>query len=152
MCARPAPNIVKSPASRPGVPSQPVRLDADPVRVTQMITNLLNNANKFTTRGGRIFLDVEVQGEAVLIQVRDEGVGIAAENLAHIFEMFAQINEGPDGTNGGLGIGLTLVRSLAAMHGGSVEASSGGRCWNGRHICIAPAFVGLFPNSPAERG
>jgi signal transduction histidine kinase len=108
------------------MPAQPVHLDADPVRVAQMITNLLNNANKFTERGGRIFLDVEVEGEEVRIKVRDEGVGIALENLAHVFEMFAQINKEPGGARGGLGIGLTLVRSLAAMHGGSVEVSSAG--------------------------
>lgn len=108
------------------MPSQQVHLNADPVRVTQMITNLLNNANKFSGRGGRIFLDVEAQGEEVRIQVRDEGVGIAAENLVRVFDMFAQIHDGSSGANGGLGIGLTLVRSLAAMHGGSVEVSSGG--------------------------
>lgn len=108
------------------MPAEPISLHADPVRVTQMITNLLNNAHKFTGRGGRIFLNVEVQGEEVHVQVRDEGVGIAADKLAQIFEMFAQVNEGPDGANAGLGIGLTLVRSLAAMLGGSVDAASGG--------------------------
>lgn len=120
------------------MPTQPVHLDADPVRVTQMITNLLNNANKFTKRGGRIFLNVEVQGEQGLIQVRDEGMGIAAENLLHVFEMFAQINEDPGDANDELGIGLPLVRGLAAMHGGSVEASSGG-------IGMGPTFVLRLP-------
>jgi signal transduction histidine kinase len=121
------------------MPSQRVHLDADPVRVTQMITNLSNNAHKFTSRDGRVFLDVEVQDEDILIHVRDEGVGIAAENLARIFDMFAQISEGPDGSNGGLGIGLPLVRSLAAMHGGSVEVSSGGIGMGATFVLRLPA-------------
>lgn len=108
------------------MPAWPVYLDADPVRVAQMVTNLLNNANKFTSQGGGICLEVGVHGEEVFIRVRDEGVGIAPDNLERVFDMFAQVGEGPNGTNRGLGIGLALVRSLATMHGGSVEAHSDG--------------------------
>jgi signal transduction histidine kinase len=107
-------------------PSQPVYLDADPVRVTQMVTNLLNNACKFTGRDGRIFLEVATEGDEAIIRVRDEGIGIVADELERVFEMFSQVSKGPDSTNDGLGIGLTLVRSLARMHGGSVEAYSEG--------------------------
>jgi signal transduction histidine kinase len=108
------------------IASQPIYLDADPVRVTQMITNLLNNAYKFSNIGGGIGVEADVQGTDVLIRVRDAGVGIAPDDLVRVFDMFAQISEGPNGTNAGLGIGLTLVRSLAAMHGGSVDAFSDG--------------------------
>ncbi|WLI90541.1 GAF domain-containing sensor histidine kinase [Massilia sp. R2A-15] len=107
-------------------PSQPVYLEADAVRVTQMVTNLLNNACKFTGKDGRIFLEVTTEGADVLIRVRDEGVGIAADQLGRVFEMFSQVSKGPGSPHDGLGIGLTLVRSLARMHGGSVEASSAG--------------------------
>ena len=108
------------------LPSQTLVLDADPARLTQVVGNLLNNACKFTDAGGHVWLDVtEAHGQAV-IRVRDTGVGIAAEHLPRLFEMFAQVDTSLERSRDGLGIGLTLVKTLAEMHGGSVEARSAG--------------------------
>jgi len=108
------------------LPGHSVVLQADPVRVTQMITNLLSNASKFTAAGGRIFLDVALQDGDVLIRVRDEGIGIATDHIGAVFAMFSQVGAVRDGANNGLGIGLHLVRGLAHMHGGSIDAHSEG--------------------------
>jgi CheY-like chemotaxis protein len=108
------------------LPSEPVYLNADPTRLAQVVGNLLNNACKFTDVGGRISLVVQREGEQVAIRVRDNGVGIAAEHLAGIFEMFTQIESSLERSRSGLGIGLTLVKTLVEMHGGTVEAHSDG--------------------------
>ncbi|HVR98064.1 MAG TPA: ATP-binding protein [Thermoanaerobaculia bacterium] len=126
--------------SRPGIetrrheltvelPERPIYVDGDPARLAQVLTNLLNNAAKYTEVGGRIGLRIERNGregtEAVL-RVRDNGIGIAPEMLPRVFDMFAQAEGGMERAQGGLGIGLTLVRSLVEMHGGTVEAASDG--------------------------
>ncbi len=110
------------------MPSEPIYLNADPSRLTQIISNLLNNASRYTAKGGSIWLTVQRQGSEVVVSVRDDGVGIAAEHLPHIFEMFAQIgsDSNPPAAQGGLGIGLALVRGLVELHGGSVEVRSDG--------------------------
>ena len=105
-------------------PPEPVLLDADPVRLAQVFSNLLNNAVKFTPRGGRIALKAWRDGDSVHVSVSDNGIGIPQEHLRSIFEMFVQI-EGP-GSQEGLGIGLAFVRGLVAMHGGVIEAHSEG--------------------------
>ena len=102
------------------------RVEADPTRMEQMICNLLFNAAKYTDPHGRICLTVEREGDWATIRVRDSGIGIAPEMLSHVFELFAQAESGPDRAKGGLGIGLTMVRGLAEMHGGKVEAHSAG--------------------------
>ncbi len=107
-------------------PSEPIQLDADSTRLAQVIANLLNNAAKYTNRGGRIWLSAERQGNEVVVRVRDTGIGIAAEQLANIFEWFVQVDHSLERTQGGLGIGLTLVKRLVEMHGGQVEAHSDG--------------------------
>ncbi len=104
----------------------PVYLDADPVRLAQVFSNLLTNAAKYTQPGGRIFLTAEVHGAEAVVQVRDTGLGIPADALSCIFEMFSQVDRNIERAQGGLGIGLTLVRRLAEMHGGTVEAKSEG--------------------------
>ena len=105
----------------------PVYVNADATRLGQIVGNLLNNACKFTERGGHIWLTVECEEESqVAIRVRDTGVGIAADQLERIFEMFTQVDRSLDRSLSGLGIGLTLVRTLAEMHGGSVEVRSDG--------------------------
>jgi PAS domain S-box-containing protein len=107
-------------------PPEPVHLDADPTRLAQVFLNLLNNAAKYTPQGGHIWLNVErAKGEAV-VRVRDSGVGIAAEMLPRIFELFTQVDGSLERSHGGLGIGLSLVRRLVEMHGGTVEARSEG--------------------------
>jgi signal transduction histidine kinase/integral membrane sensor domain MASE1/ActR/RegA family two-component response regulator len=108
------------------VPREPVTLDADPTRLAQVIANLLNNAAKYTKPRGSIRLTAErEEGEAV-IRVRDTGIGIPADMLSRVFDMFIQVDSSLDRSHGGLGIGLTLVKQLVELHGGSVAAASEG--------------------------
>ncbi len=107
------------------IPSEPLCVKGDPDRLTQVFTNLLSNAAKFTPRGGAVWLSLEQQGQEAVVVVRDTGIGIPAEKLHSVFDMFAQVH-GP-GCNDGLGIGLALVRQLVQMHGGSVTAESEGK-------------------------
>jgi CheY-like chemotaxis protein/anti-sigma regulatory factor (Ser/Thr protein kinase) len=100
-------------------------MDADPTRIAQVISNLLNNAAKYTPERGRIALKVWADGQEAVLSVTDTGVGIAADAIDKVFEMFAQV-PGAGKPQGGLGIGLSLVQSLVALHGGSVSASSSG--------------------------
>jgi two-component system CheB/CheR fusion protein len=108
------------------LPSRPVLVHADPTRLAQVIANLLNNAAKYMEEGGRIRLVVETEADMVVLRIRDTGMGIPAELLPYVFDLFTQGDRSPARTEGGLGVGLTLVRSLVAMHGGTVEASSEG--------------------------
>ncbi len=108
------------------MPAEPVVLYGDPIRLAQVIANLLNNAAKYTNRGGRIWLRAEQRENEIVICVRDNGIGIAAEALPHIFEMFMQVKNASTHTHGGLGIGLSLARQLLEMHGGTVSATSAG--------------------------
>jgi len=108
------------------LPLDPVYLDADPVRLAQVFSNLLNNAATYTAAGGHIRLSGERQGSDVVVSVKDDGAGIAAEMLPHIFDIFWQETRILERAQGGLGIGLSLVRALAKLHGGSVEARSDG--------------------------
>ena len=104
----------------------PMPMEGDPTRLEQIIANLLNNAAKYTDEGGHIRLTAEVEGDEAVIRVRDDGVGIAPETLPTLFELFAQADSSIDRARGGLGIGLTLARTLTAMHGGRVSGSSEG--------------------------
>jgi len=108
------------------LPSEPVYIDGDSVRLTQVFLNLLNNAVKYSPNGARIELTVDQRDDFVVVRVRDEGLGIAAEDLPHVFEMFYQGTTSADDTQGGLGLGLALVRQLVGLHGGRVEAHSSG--------------------------
>jgi len=108
------------------LPEEPLVLQADRVRLTQVFANLLNNAAKYTDPGGRIWVEVWREDGQVLTSVRDTGIGIPAESLGRVFDMFAQAHRAVGRGQGGLGIGLTMVRSLVEMHHGTVEAHSGG--------------------------
>jgi PAS domain S-box-containing protein len=108
------------------LPDHAVRVQGDLTRLAQVLSNLLNNAAKYTEECGRIHLTVEPNGGDALLRVRDNGTGIAADILPHIFEMFTQGPTSVSHSEGGLGIGLTLVRKLVEMHGGRVEAHSEG--------------------------
>jgi len=108
------------------LPPEPVLLDADLTRLAQVLGNLLTNAAKFTPKRGHITLKAEVQGETVLVAVQDDGIGLRAESLKAIFDMFSQVEHSVERSTGGLGIGLALVRGLTEMHGGSVRAESAG--------------------------
>jgi PAS domain S-box-containing protein len=108
------------------LPAEPIMLHADPVRLTQVFGNLLTNACKYTDAGGQIRLTAEREGNQVLVRVTDTGIGISAEQLPRVFEIFSQVQSAQERSQGGLGIGLTLVKRLTEMHGGSVEAHSDG--------------------------
>jgi PAS domain S-box-containing protein len=101
-------------------------IDADPARIEQILGNLLTNAARYTPDGGKITVTVSEHGEQAVVRVADNGIGISAEMMPHLFDPFAQSDSSLDRLQGGLGIGLTLVRSLADMHGGSAEAASPG--------------------------
>ena len=109
-----------------GLPDGPIRLEADPTRIEQVLVNILSNASKYSDAGGSIALTVTLEGEAAAISVRDDGIGIAPEMLSRVFDLFAQADHSPARSQGGLGIGLTLVRNLVELHGGTVEARSEG--------------------------
>jgi signal transduction histidine kinase len=108
------------------IPPHPIWLDGDVTRLGQVIGNLLNNAAKYTVERGQIRLAVRDEDTEVVITVSDNGIGIAPEKQAEVFQLFAQVDSGSDRARGGLGIGLALVKQLVAMHGGSVEAESEG--------------------------
>ena len=105
------------------LPSIPIYVEADAVRLSQVIGNVLNNAAKFTPHGGRVLLLLEREGDSALIRIRDTGIGIEASQLARVFEMFMQADVSL-GSKGGLGIGLTLARNLVERHGGEISVSA----------------------------
>jgi PAS domain S-box-containing protein len=123
--------------------AEPAYLYADVTRMTQVVANLLNNAAKYTQTGGHIEVDAGVANGAIYIEVRDNGQGIDAELLPHVFEMFKQADVSLDRSQGGLGLGLTLVKRLVEMHGGRVEAHSEG---NGH----GSTFTVEFPKSDSS--
>lgn len=104
----------------------PVWLDGDFTRLAQAFGNLLNNATKYTDRGGTITVTVSAAGTDATVSIADNGIGIEGDRLAHIFEMFVQLDASSDPARGGLGIGLTLAKRLIELHGGRLDASSGG--------------------------
>jgi signal transduction histidine kinase len=108
-------------------PREPVWVDADPVRMEQVFTNLLNNAAKYTEPGGHIWVSGEREGDEVVVRVKDTGVGMCPEILPFVFDIFSQGHRALDRSDGGLGIGLAITRSLVQMHGGSIEARSEGQ-------------------------
>lgn len=107
-------------------PAEPLVVEGDPTRLIQIVTNLLDNAAKYTDPGGRIWLSAEREGDDAVIRVRDSGIGISPELLPRIFDMFTQAGMAPERAQGGLGVGLSLVERLVKLHGGTVSAYSGG--------------------------
>jgi PAS domain S-box-containing protein len=130
------------------LPSEAVWLEADPARLTQVLANLLNNAAKYTEPGGHIRLSAEREGPDVIIRVRDTGIGILPEMLPRIFESFVQGDRSIDRTQGGLGIGLTLARCLAEMHGGRIDAQSAGVGKGSEFILRLPVVPEVKPLEP----
>jgi CheY-like chemotaxis protein len=123
------------------LPREPVLVEADSIRMAQVLSNLLNNAVKYTQPGGQIRLAVTVEGQHAVFRVRDNGIGIPADMLTQVFGMFAQVDRSLDHSQGGLGLGLTLVRSLVEMHGGSVEAQSEGLGCGSEFIVRLPMLL-----------
>ena len=122
-------------------PPEPIYVDADMTRLSQVVSNLLNNAAKYTERGGRIRLSTERLGSEVVLTVQDNGVGIPANMLTEVFEMFTQVERSLERSRGGLGIGLSLVKRLVELHGGSVEARSGGDDRGSTFVLRLPAAL-----------
>ena len=131
------------------IPSHPVFLNADRARLAQVIGNLLNNAAKFTDRGGHVWLTVSEQANEVVISVRDNGIGIAADKVRRIFDMFTQLDTALERSRDGLGIGLTLVKTLVEMQNGSVEAHSAGPGLGSEFIVRLPIVVDAPSHKPA---
>jgi signal transduction histidine kinase len=137
-------------------PGEAIRLEADPTRLEQILWNLLNNAAKYSEPGSRINLMVEPAGAEVVIRVRDTGIGIKSEMLHRIFGMFVQVGEHKDHAQGGLGIGLSLVRTLVEMHGGSINAHSDGPGQGSEFVVRLPILTTLpaeetVPRTPAPK-
>jgi PAS domain S-box-containing protein len=108
------------------IPREPLLLDADPTRLAQIFSNLLNNAAKYTSPGGRVEVDVRRDGSEAVVAIGDTGIGLSESSIASVFDMFSQVGNRRDSAQGGLGIGLSLVRSLVELHGGKVSVSSPG--------------------------
>jgi PAS domain S-box-containing protein len=119
-------------------PEPPLFLDADPVRLAQVFANLLNNAAKYTDAGGRIEISADRRGSEAVVSVTDTGVGIPAEMLGRVFDLFTQVNSTLGRSHGGLGIGLALVREIIRLHGGEVEAHSDGQGRGSRFVVSLP--------------
>ena len=130
------------------VPPEPIYLHADPARLAQAIGNLLSNAAKFTDRGGQITLSVAQEDGQVVVRVEDNGIGIAPEHVDRIFDMFAQLDTSLERSRDGLGIGLTLVKTLVEMHGGAVEVQSGGTGRGSQFILRLPIMSEAGEASP----
>ena len=132
-------------------PPEPLYVDADRTRLAQVFGNLLNNAAKYTDTGGRIRVAVERQGGDVVVTVEDNGVGIAAHLLTYVFDMFSQVDRSLEKSQGGLGIGLNIVKRLAEMHDGSIVAESGGHGAGSRFVVRLPIALSLNVEQRDER-
>ena len=133
------------------LPAEPIRLEADATRLEQVISNLLNNAAKYTMPGGQIWVTASRDGEEAMVRVRDTGIGVPPDVLDRVFEPFVQQSNGSLArTDGGLGVGLTLVRSLVEMHGGQVEASSAGLGQGSEFVVRLPAQLPAEATLPVE--
>lgn len=127
------------------LPPRPLYLDADQVRLVQVVSNLLNNACKFAGQSGRIYLSVEQHDCDLVITVKDNGIGIPANMLSYIFEMFSQVDQSLERTQNGLGIGLTLAKQLVELHGGKIEAHSEGLGKGSRFVIRLPISIDQTP-------
>ena len=128
------------------LPEAPVPVEADPIRLAQVLWNLLNNAAKYTPDGGRITLEVE-RGDEAVVRIRDTGMGIASEMLPRVFDLFTQVERTLARAEGGLGLGLTLVRRLMEMHGGTVAATSAGQGQGSEFVVRLPVLPDETPSA-----
>jgi PAS domain S-box-containing protein len=133
-------------------PREPLHLEGDLTRLAQVISNLLDNAIKYTNPGGHIRLHARRDSGSVLVSVADDGIGISQDVLPRVFTMFAQGDLATGGLRGGLGVGLSIVRKLVALHGGSVEARSDGPGRGAEFVVRLPALEAPVEPSPRPRG
>ena len=136
------------------LPATAVRLEADPLRLSQVISNLLTNAVKYTDAGGQITLAARLEGDELVISVKDTGIGLSPATIPGLFTMFSQVNSAIDRAEGGLGIGLALVKGLVALHGGQVSVASEGLGRGSEFLVRLPrgaAEVESLPMAAAER-
>jgi PAS domain S-box-containing protein len=131
------------------LPGAPLHVEGDPTRLAQVVLNLLNNAAKYTPEGGEVHLVADREGDWCRISVRDNGEGIAPEMLPHVFDLFTQANRSLDRAQGGLGVGLTLVKRLVEMHGGTVEAHSDGPNQGSEFVVRLPLLADFENGGPA---
>jgi PAS domain S-box-containing protein len=124
------------------LPPAPLYVHADPIRLAQVVSNLLNNACKFSDKGGRVRLTVEQEREHAVIRVGDTGIGLSADELHRIFEIFAQVEKSLERARDGLGLGLSLAKNLVEMHGGTVEAHSAGLGQGSEFVVRLPLLSG----------
>jgi PAS domain S-box-containing protein len=135
------------------LPARPVLVDADRLRLSQVISNLLNNAAKYTATPSQIWLSVQREGDEAIVRVRDPGIGIAPHVLPKVFNLFVQADNSLDRSQGGLGIGLTVVKRIVEMHGGSVSASSAGINQGSEFVVRLPVSKASAPVAkPTESG
>jgi PAS domain S-box-containing protein len=133
------------------LPVEPIPVLADPVRLSQVLSNLVNNAAKYTPDGGRIRVSARREGDRAVVRVRDNGIGIAPEMLPRVFEKFAQLPGALARSHGGLGIGLSLARTLVELHGGTIQASSEGEGKGAEFIVSLPALAATTPPEGSGR-
>jgi CheY-like chemotaxis protein/anti-sigma regulatory factor (Ser/Thr protein kinase) len=137
---------------RVDVPRAGLTVDADAGRLAQVVANLLTNAAKYTEPGGAIVVNARLEGDEVILQVRDTGIGIDEDMLPRIFDLFAQERQTLERSQGGLGLGLAIVRSLVALHGGSVSAASKGKGHGAQFTIRLPRVLGGLQRVPREGG
>ena len=131
------------------LPAAPIRLHVDPLRISQVLVNLLGNAAKYTRPPGDIALEVNVGRDDVRMVVSDNGIGIPADRMEHMFELYTQGPQAAHTLNDGLGVGLSLVRTIVSLHGGTVEGASDGPGRGSRFVVRLPMLVGATPPLPA---
>ncbi|MFN2428071.1 MAG: PAS domain S-box protein, partial [Candidatus Binatia bacterium] len=129
------------------LPQEPIHLEADPVRLVQVICNILGNAAKYTERGGKVWLHVNREGDTAAITIRDTGIGIPPEMLSDVFEMFTQVDRSLERMRGGLGIGLSLAKRFVELHGGTLTAHSDGMGRGSEFVARFP----VLPSTPRAR-
>ena len=139
---------------RISVPKQPIAFNGDFARTVQIIANLVHNAAKYTAAGGELSIAASPEAALAVIRVRDSGIGIPKSHLADIFDPFVQLPQGAQDLHGGLGVGLTLVKTLTELHGGTVEALSAGAGRGSEFVVrlpgLEPTGVGDAASSPAR--
>ncbi len=133
------------------LPPEPIFIDADLTRTAQILLNVLNNAAKYSNPGGKISLTAKKEENYAVVSIKDTGLGIAPEMLSKIFDMFGQIETPDNQIRGGLGIGLSVVKKLIEMHGGSIEALSEGEGTGSEFILHLPLAAEQSPNAPAAK-